>query len=261
MQHNYFHLGMSKTASTYLQVYVFPNIPEIKFIRKHNYHLYKTDEPEGKKLLFSNEKDRNIKKEIAQIKEYRPDSKIIIVFREHFDWIKSKYKYYIRKFGHRKFSSYYNGVLIPELGMHEMYYSDIIKTLNEAFPNRCLFMTYKMFKKEPVLFYSKLHSFLGTETNTEYAKKVVKPAFSNRQLYFIRRFNRIYKYKPSKHPSRFARKVHYKYREFLLHIIGFFSKFIPSGHRSVDKELNKEKEKIRNRFREDWQKVEEYAYR
>ena len=258
---SYFHIGMSKTGSTYLQKYVFPYLTDFQYIKKHDYPKYKTEIDTDLKLLFSSEKDRGIKKEIEEINRYRPNSKVIIVFREHFDWIKSKYKYYIRKFGHLKFEDYFDKVLIPDLDMHEKYYSSIIDKMNKEFPGNCLFLTYDMFKTNPDFFFRKLHRFLKTEGQKTYVNKVVKPAFNNRQLHFIRKFNRFYRYHKSTSNSKIIRKLHYKYREMLLHTTAQIGQIVPVTGEPVDRELARSKDLIQDRFREDWQTVQDYAYR
>lgn len=256
---SYFHIGMSKTGSTYLQKYVFPYLNDFQYFKKHDYLKYKTEIDTSKKLLFSNEKDRGIKKEIDEIKRYRPQSKVIIVFREHFDWIKSKYKYYIRKFGHLGFKDYYETVLIPELNMHENYFTSIIEKLENNFPGRCLYMTYDTFKKNPDFFFQRLHRFMQTEGQEEYVRKVVKPAFSNKQLHYIRKFNRLYTFDKPGYSKNLKSKLNYKYHELLLHTVAQLSKAIPVKGASIEQEISDNKTAIRTKYKKDWEQVTEVA--
>lgn len=249
----YFHVGLPKTASTYLQVFVFPELKGIRYFRKRHYQQYKSlpGKP-GEKLLFSNERDISLFKELDVIKQHCPQAKIIIVFREHFSWITSKYKYHLRKSGPLYFNEFYEQKLVKERGLNKHYYRNIVEKIESLFPGRCQVLIYDELKKNRSSFNKKLLQFMGLEQEPEFKNTIVKPAFTSRQLYVIRRFNQIFRYTPSMHPQKWRRKLHYKMREFSLHTIAQLSHLNFWNTNAIDKEIEKEREKLQAFFKEDW---------
>ena len=77
----YFHLGLPKAASTFLQKEIFPHLLSIEYHRKRKFNNYK--KVDGNNLtsshLFSSEYDRGLEKTVDQIITRWPDAKIIKV--------------------------------------------------------------------------------------------------------------------------------------------------------------------------------------
>ena len=81
----YFHVGLGKVASTYLQNKVFNNLHGIHYIPKNKYRssisIIRKNGP--KKYLVSCEMDRQFNDEVARFTSHFSDVKIIILFRDH----------------------------------------------------------------------------------------------------------------------------------------------------------------------------------
>ena len=79
----YFHVGLGKVASTYLQNKVFNNLDGIHYIPKNKYRssisIIIKNGP--KKYLVSCEMDRQFNDEVARFTSHFSDVKIIILFR------------------------------------------------------------------------------------------------------------------------------------------------------------------------------------
>jgi hypothetical protein len=252
----YFHVGLPKTASTYLQVFVFPALEGIRYFRKRHYKKYKSlPGKANEKLLFTNERDVSLFKELEIIKKHCPQAKIIVVFREHFSWITSKYKYHLRKNGPLYFDEFYDQKLVKERGLNKHYYRNIVEKIESLFPGRFQVLIYDELKKNPRRFNKKLLHFLGVEQEPEFKNTVVKPAFTSRQLYVIRKFNQTFRYKPSSHPKKWRRKLHYKVWQFSLHIVAQLSHLNFWNTTAIDKEIEKNREKLQAYFKEDWDYV------
>ncbi|MFW6275690.1 MAG: sulfotransferase [bacterium] len=254
----YFHLGLPKTASTYLQAKIFPKMPVINYFKKHHFKKYRTLQPEdGEIYFFTREMDRGLEKELDRIKETFPENAcIILVFRHHFNWIVSKYKNYIRKFGHLTFDEFFSTNGKGNLNMGKYYYSDIVKLVEERFGDRALFLNFEDLKKSPLLLVRKIYDYIGLEEEEiVLSKRVVKRSFSNNQLKIVRKFNTFYRYKPLKTRYRIVNQVHYKYRHFLLHIVAFFARFIPVKTDDLEQEWLNRKAFIEDFFEEDWKQM------
>ncbi len=251
----YFHLGLPKTGSTYLQAKIFPEIPKINYFKKHDYKKYKNLIPENNEIyFFTCEKDVILFDEMDRIKDKFPDNAyIILVFRKHYSWIVSKYKNHIRKYGHLKFNEFFSTQEKSLLNINQYFYSSLSAAFCKKFDNRVLFLNYDELKKSPHSFIRKIYNFLGiNKEEITYKKSVVKRSFSTNQLIILRKFNDSYRYKKLRTKYRLINRIHYKYRHFLLHIVAFLSRFIPTDSSDFEEELNREKETINAYFKEDW---------
>jgi len=106
----YFHLGLTKVASTYYQSVVFPNLSDISFYPKHQFNRYKeiVENRAGGKHLFSTEKDKRLVQTVEEIISIIPNAKIILFVRRHDDWIISRYKYHIKQHGGISFNEFFD---------------------------------------------------------------------------------------------------------------------------------------------------------
>ena len=260
----FFHLGLPKAASTYLQVAVFPKLEDIEYYRKRKFkHFVKlTNSSVGKKLLFTTESDRGFDEKLDNIISNFPESKIILVFRRHDKWIASKYKYSIRKHGNLLFKDFFdlendNGFWKRE----ELYFNKFIEETKRATKHDPLVLTMDELKKDHHLFIKKITDYLKiSPTQKRVLNKVVNKSFSEKQLILLRRFNSFYPYQELRSKNRTINKIHYKYREFLLHALVFLFKFIPRSFTKNEELIpKKELEKIKLFYKEDWIKIENFA--
>ncbi|MCF8361233.1 MAG: sulfotransferase [Prolixibacteraceae bacterium] len=251
----FFHLGLPKTASTFLQLKIFPRLPGIEYYKKHDFRKYKTLSAEtGKSYFFTCEKDDELADEFNNIKTRFPDnSYVILVFRPHYSWLVSKYKNYVRKFGHLSFDDFFSVDKPSHFEMSPDYYSQIADLCKNKFNNRVLLLNFEELKQSPDKFLRKIYDFIGLEDEeVQYSNRVVKKAFSNRQVKILRSFNKIHPYKRIHTKFKAINFVHYKYFHFMVHIVAFFARFIPVKTSDLEEELKKDRAEIENYFKADW---------
>ena len=106
----YFHVGLAKTGSTFLQNNFFPKLQNIKYISTHKYRrcIDIINNTNYDSYLISREFDRQLEGEVKKILNHFPETKIIIVFREHKKWISSQFKRFSKNGYHFKFEDFYN---------------------------------------------------------------------------------------------------------------------------------------------------------
>jgi hypothetical protein len=255
----FFHLGLPKTASTYLQVMVFPRLQGIRYYRKKYFRHYAEiiGRGEDRRYLFSCEFDKALEEKLRLIARDFPAAKIILVFRRHDRWIASKYKYYLRKHGHKDFGDFVdiegtNGEWLYE----DLCYRPKIELAEQLFAHPPLVLTHEALRSNPAEFNHKIESFLGCQPRPEgYKSSVVKKAYSLRQLHWVRKLNRAYPYRKLESSSRFRNRLHYRYREYLLHTMAFLGRFWPVSKGAEPLLDQKALERIREVFAEDWEYV------
>ncbi|MEA3476629.1 MAG: sulfotransferase [Bacteroidota bacterium] len=261
----YFHIGLPKVASTFLQREIFPNLISIEFHPKHKFYEFKRLKGLDlkKKHLFSFEKFRGLEEAVEEIIEYFPEAKFIFLVRRQDQWILSKYKYYIRKHGWKDFEDYFDiennkGVLRRE----DLFFSDKIKHIERLSNSKPLVLTYDLLKANPDLFFQRITQYTGTNISSKARqKRILKKAFSEKQLIFLRSFNRIYRYKEVKTQYRFLNILHYRHRQHLLHVVAFFCQFFPDfliGQRTLIDDMSIFNN-IRSYYKEDWKYCIEYS--
>lgn len=256
----YFHLGLTKVASTYFQQVVFPNLEGVTYFPKHQfsrYHEVVAASNDGK-YLFSTEKDRRIVEAVEEITCLCPDARIILFVRRHEDWLLSRYKYRIRKLGNESFSEFFN--LDEDIGIWKRD-ELLIRPKIEAIERLCkvppLVLTYDLLKEDPGEFLSRLTGFIGTAVNMKtYRRKPIHSAFSEKQLIILRKWNRVCVYKPMQDAAPIMKKIHRKYHELLLHIVAFFAQFIPrvmlTNKMFLSGSDRLSLEQIREQYADDW---------
>ncbi|NPA38061.1 MAG: hypothetical protein GXO47_14555, partial [Chlorobi bacterium] len=93
----FFHTGLSKTASTFLQERVFPLFEGVEYIHRMYRYNRVFDIISGtrkKKILISREFDKQFERELSRFSPKYPDIQVFIVLRRQDSWIASQYRRY-----------------------------------------------------------------------------------------------------------------------------------------------------------------------
>ena len=258
----YFHVGLPRTASTFLQRKVFPQFGGIRYVKKHDFkkhHQIIADATQH--VLLSSEidigKGRPNANKLFDFAENYPEAKIILVLRRHDKWIASKYKYHIRKNGRLTFSEFFN--LEKNNGFfrkEHLEYRKIIDLLESLFQHKPLVMFQEEFKSAP----AKSLQYLATYCNADFDYAQVKAsgvnaAFTVKQLQFLLKFNRRFAFDESQHG-----KIRKKIRAGIIHTLAFVSGAFVRNENMKEPLISKEELKsIRQAYEQDWQACLNYA--
>ncbi|NEO40891.1 MAG: hypothetical protein F6J90_32985 [Moorea sp. SIOASIH] len=195
----FIHIGYHKTATTFLQQYIFPNHPEIEYWNRH-YPKYKwladivtchdfdfnADEIRLKaQSVSSTTKVKLISWEQFSGAPYRggsdsriiadrlhgvfPNAKIIISIRNQLDMIDSLYRQYIHQGGGCGFDSFLN--LSHEccvyFSLKHLCYDRMINYYQQLFGTGAVFVClYEAFQASPYEFLSQLFAFMSLKSNS-----------------------------------------------------------------------------------------------
>lgn len=262
----YFHVGLGKVASTYLQYRFFPKLRGIQYIQRTRYKKSPQLMAQGgaEKYLISREFDQQFEEEIKWFSSYYPDSKVIILLRRHDGWIASQYRRYVKNGGHLSFAEFFD--VEGDTGLwkrHHVYFYPLLQLIEQYFTQKPLVLFYDDFKADPWAFFDQMATFMGaTYDKSAISLDAVHPSYSEKQLKVMRRVAaRIFgKEQPqfSTHPIRhwFQRRG----RLLACYMILYPAKLWPAAW-TRQEELTPEvdKQKIRAYFSADWDQCRAYA--
>lgn len=263
----FFHVGLAKTGTTYLQHKFFPKLKGIKYIQRTKYRDFKYAEIIRKtdfdRYLISNEFDRQFYREIGNIASVFPKAKIIIVLRRHDKWIASQYRRRIKNGYAFSFQEFLD--LDKDQGFwkqKDMYFYPMLEAIEETFGSRPLVLFHQKLHADPHAFMDTFAEFIGASYDRDAVNLAPKHrAFNDRQLKFIRKrsrslFSQDFEYSDKYWVSKFQRLFRMIPRYFIL----YSSALVPD--RFVEDEPlipPEELERVREFFMEDWEKCIAYA--
>ena len=262
----FFHVGMPKTASTFLQRNVFPKFDGIHFVKKHDFKHRDRIIPHSShdRILLSIELNLDSKGGISKVKdvaEKYPNTHPIIVLRKHGPWLRSKYKYYLRKHGDRHFEDYFNLKDSGYLDTNNLLFFPKIRFLEEQFGKRPLVLFMEELKENPYGVIDLLANHMGATYAPEQIQiETVKKSYSAKQLRVVREFNRAYRYDHSHIQNKTRKFAYKKFGGMLLHSVAYLSLLIPNSLMKSQQLIPPEKiREVEEAYENDWQQCIEYA--
>ncbi|MFP3859826.1 MAG: hypothetical protein ACLFUW_03295 [Bacteroidales bacterium] len=261
----YFHVGLGKTASTYLQYKVFPKFKGIYYIQRTRYGNYPSiiEQTNYDKYLISREFDRQFEREVRKMAAHYPDANIIIVLRRNDSWLASQYRRYVKNGGYKSFGEF---VDIENNQGHwdrkEGFFSQKLKLIEELFPNKPLVLFHEELKKDPFSFIDRIAKYTGTEY--EKNKININPqhkSYSEKQLKVIKRISKkIFPRERKEIQNKTLHYISFRSRWLLCHLILYSAALIPSKWVPEETIIDQgELEKIKNFYKDDWSKCIEFA--
>ena len=260
----FFHLGPKKTGSTYLQQNIFPRLKGIEYFGKGDLKNYKKilDAGTQEKYLFSREFDESLEGRMRGIASDVPQAKIILVLRRQDSWLASKYKYHIKKYGGLEFGEFFD--LESDTGFckkEELCFRTKIEWIENLFENKPLILIFDDLKNRPDMFIKQITDFLGVQIDDNARiNKVVKKAFSDKQLNVLKKINRSHPYVRMNTGFKLLTRLHYNFRGFFLYVVAYLVPFVPQQWLGSEVLIKPEElEKVRAFYEADWEYCKQYS--
>lgn len=261
----FFHVGLGKTASTYLQYEVFPKLQGINYIQRTRYNHYQEiiKNHTADKHLISREFDRQFFNEVGKMAKFDPNARIIIVLRRNESWIASQYRRYLKNGGFKTFSEFLD--LENNEGWwekEEVYFYPKLQYIEENFNHKPLVLFHDELKHNPYQFIKRIVDYTGTTFDKN--KISLKPShksYSTKQLLIIRDVSKkIFKSDEVKAKTKTWHYIKFRSRWLLCHLI-LYAANLASSSITKRKELipESELEKVRKIYGDDWQKCLEFT--
>lgn len=260
----YFHIGLGKTATTYLQYEFFPKLKGIYYIQRTLYRKYQeVIERTGQSRYFvSREFDQQLEEEVNKIAIAYPKAKIIIVLRRQDGWIASQYRRYVKNGGGLPFNEYFD--VENDTGLWKRSDADFmakIKYVEERFEQPPLVLFHEDLKKDAYAFFDRLAAFLGASYDkNSISLNAVHSSYNEKQLKVIKKFSFLFNQDREYSKVRFLRWLQRRSQLLASYLILYPSKLIPESWVSQEPLISQEDlDKVRDYYAEEWEKCKVYA--
>jgi len=187
----YFHVGLGKTGSTYIQYKFFPKLKGIYYIQRTKYKksidiIINTNYD---KYLVSNEFDRRLEQEVTKYSKVFPDTKIIMVLRRQDSWIASQYRRFVKNGYSKSFDEFIdlknnNG----EWKQEELYFYPKIQMIETIMNSKPLVLFYDELKNKPLDFFDRIAKFMNVDYDKNDISLIPKHKSYNEKQLKVRRY-------------------------------------------------------------------------
>jgi hypothetical protein len=261
----FFHVGLGKTGTTYLQYAFFPKLRDIHYIQRTRYQrvhdvIARTDHAS---YLVSREFDQQLPVEVEKFSQHYPNAGVIIVLRRHDAWIASQYRRFAKNGIHVDFNTFFD--IDANQGMWK--YDDLnfmakLKLIESYFSRKPLVLFQEELKSDPYAFFNKIARYTGsTYKQADISLDAVHASYSDKQLKAVRKLSK-YLFPANEKYSRKTLRGWLQWRRIQLtsYAIMYSAQLLPDAWLS-DIELipRPQLEKIRSHFEDDWAQCLAYA--
>ncbi|REE05593.1 hypothetical protein [Marinoscillum furvescens] len=257
----YFHVGLGKVASTWLQKKVFPKLKGLQYFGPHRYRKVKSLLPKAGsgKVLVSREFDRQLEEELRDFGQHYPRFRVVVIFRRHDEWIASQYRRYVKNGWLGTFSDFYD--LESDQGFwkrKELDYRMKIETIERISGQKPVVLIYDDLKNDPRAFVAALADSLGVKPPARLFTGKVHASYSEKQLKVLQAFCRRFIGRvPQGKSNKLLHWLTYKPYWAVNHLVLYGASFWPVSWMSSDPLIPEgQLEAVRTHFAEDWKYIQ-----
>ena len=255
----FFHVGISKTGSTFLQNRVFPLIKKLHYIPTNRYRKIFSDlkNLKNKRVLVSRELDRQFEAEIIRFSNQYKNVTPIIVLRRHEEYFASQYKRFVKNGfkgeAHDFMCLKEDNGFFRKIHFNFLHQIDFLK---KHFNKAPIVLFHHDLKSDPLNFIKTFCFLTSAEVDLDsinFSKK--HSSYSEKQLKTIKAFSKwvnLEKRRVFKNPilHLFWRLFHASLRYGILYFSILLPNFIYSKEPLIDPSYLK---KIKHYFKDDWE--------
>jgi hypothetical protein len=260
----YFHVGLGKVASTYLQQEVFPNLKGITYISPRQYRRSKEiiANHSGSRFLVSREFDVQLEEELKWFTSKFSNVRVIVFFRRQDSWLLSQYKRYVKNGWYKGFGAFFDLEADAHWGPDEVFFERKLDLIEQYTGKKPLVLFHDDLLSDPGIVIDQVAAF----THTEYvpgsiAYRKVHTSYSEKQLKFLLFFTRsIFRHFPDDHThNKVKHWLFFRPWWMVYHMFLYVGALLPDSWFSSTSLVDHDRlEEIRSYFSEDWDYVQEY---
>lgn len=260
----YFHVGLGKTGSTWLQQRVFPKLDGVRYIPPRDYRRVSKliSRLKGSKMLVSRELDRQFDREVKWFISRFPETRVIIVFRRHDTWLASQYRRHVKNGWAGSVEKFLD--LTADTGQwkqSDLLFYPKLRFLDQHCRHKPLVLFYEDLLERPRRFIQRIAAYTGTTVSRQVDLRRSHPSFSDKQLLVLRHVCRKFLKRPPRgHSNRLMHWLLYRPVWALFHFILYIARIlpdrlVPEGPLMEPKYL----EQIKDFYKKDWEQVVAYV--
>lgn len=263
----FFHTGLSKTGSTFLQHQIFPKLGGIHYIPTVKYRKALGLIPRLKKdkILVSREFDQQFEQEVIRFSGEYPNAHPIVVFREHSSWILSNYKRFVKNGHPISFSEFID--LKEDKGLfkiQDLNFYHKIELLEKHFSQKPLVLFYEDLKQNPKMFIQQILDY--TQTQVDYTHVNLNPkhvSYDEKAIKWVRKLSsKIYFQKKLEIHRKPLGFLYNLYANIVRYTILYGSRPFPERWFPQENLVEiEELDTVKDFCKKDWEKVKQYAIR
>jgi len=259
------HVGLGKTASTYLQYKFFPRLKGIHYIQRTRYNRFdkiisRKNDP---KYLVSREFDRQFEREVKKIAQKYPGAFIVVVLRRNDSWIASQYRRYVKNGGLQPFENFVD--LEHDEGLwkqKDIYFYHRLRLVKDLFEHPPLVLFHDELKQDPYGFFDKLARYMGADYDRN--RIDVNPShksYTDKQLKILRRFNRrVFGRDFKGSENKVLHYLRFRTRWLFNHLILYIAALLPERFAGTEPLIPAgHLKRIRDHYANDWKRCQEFA--
>lgn len=260
----FFHVGLGKVASTFLQKKVFPHLQGIHYVPPRCYRKSKRiiANQSAARYLVSREFDRQLEQEVRWFTATYPHASIIVFFRRQDQWMASQYRRYVKNGGLLAFDAFID--LDRDLGewkIKDLYYQPMLQVIRECSDQDPLVILYDQLLESPQDVIAGMCRYMRVSEMVPKSFARVHTSYTDKQLKFLQTFCRKFlKSKPRGYSNKLIHWIRYRPFWLLFHLILWVSVFFPDRWVSEDPLIPPDSlERIRKYFEADWRQIQAWA--
>ena len=261
----FFHVGLGKTASTYLQKKVFPFFEDVEYIQRAGRYANAVEiiaNGTSERYFISREFDQQFEHEVKKFAVHYPDAKVIIVFRRQDGWIASQYRRFFKNGHVIPFNQFFD--LKNDTGIFkkiDLTFYHYIELTEKYFTQKPLVLFYDDLRKDPMAFFDVFADTVGVKYDKQKINLDKKhSSYSEKQLKTLKKVGEVINLRKDnmKYPSLYP--IRRFYTNLIRYTTLFVGKLIPDSWFSKEPLIDpNELKEVRDYYEADWKKVQEYA--
>jgi hypothetical protein len=261
----YFHVGLGKVASTYLQYRFFPKLLNVHYIQRTRYKKAQSiiEKTNHAKYLVSREFDRQLEQEVARFAQDFPNARPILLLRRHEEWIASQYRRKVKNGESRPLEEFLD--LTNDRGrwqIRDLYLMPKVRALEQAFSHKPLVLFHDDLKNAPFAFFDALADYMGATYNLDaISMKPFHASYSHKQLKVMRKWGSRVFNKKRQLPQQAVAKWFKRRSEMLVSYLILYSALLMPDAWVRNETLYSQAylNKIREYYQDDWEQCVQYA--
>lgn len=262
----FFHIGVERTGTKYVQGKVFPFFKNLHYINKDKYKHYQKiiDKQAHSKYLVSFELNLSpqFEREIKKFSKLYPDTKVIMVMRKQHSWIASHYKRIVKNGRNLTFDQFLDMKNDESVYNRSdlLYYNKLI-LLNKYFHQKPLILFYEELTKKPFNFIDKVAQYTNVtynESDIDLNKK--HTSYSLKQLKAIQKTMKYVNIERKKISSNKITNFGYRlYIDAIRYSVMYTAKLLPDNWFDDKPLIDKNTiQVVKDYYADDWEKCLEY---